>query len=200
MLIYRATNKINNKAYIGLAQDFEVRKNKHIADAESGVLKYYFYNAMRKYGAESFEWDILAECDTREEASDLEVELIAKHDTFHNGYNSTTGGERGWDITDETRAKMSESQTGRKHTKATRTKMSESAKGKPKTKEQKKKQSLAMSGKTPWNKGKTGVQVAWNKGKTGYKCKKRGPRSEETKRKIAESVKKRHAEGCYTGA
>ena len=75
-------------------------------------------------------------------------------------------------------------------------------------------------GNIPWNKGKTGLQVAWNKGKKlteeqkknmggplseehkrniglAQKGQKRKPRSEETKRKIAETVKKRHTEGCY---
>ena len=46
-------------------------------------------------------------------------------------------------------------------------KNSESHKGKHPSKESIRKNSEAHKGRTPWNKGKTGVQVAWNKGKTG---------------------------------
>lgn len=36
------------------------------------------------------------------------------------------------------------------------------------TDEMRKKLSLAKRGRAPWNKGKTGAQVAWNKGMAGY--------------------------------
>lgn len=58
-------------------------------------------------------------------------------------------------------------------------KYSEAHKGIPRTEEQNQHHSKVMKGKTPWNKGKTGVQVAWNKGKTGGRC------LDEIKRKIS---------------
>jgi len=73
-------------------------------------------------------------------------------------------------------------------------KFSEEQKAKLKKKmtpEIKKKISLFKKGTIPWNKGKTGLrrksgQVAWNKGKVGLQ-----KHSEETKRKIAESNRRR---------
>jgi hypothetical protein len=57
------------------------------------------------------------------------------------------------------------------------------------------KMSLLKRGIVPWNKGKTGLyrkggQIAWNKGKTGLQ-----KHSEETKRKIAESNRRRKKSG-----
>jgi hypothetical protein len=45
-----------------------------------------------------------------------------------------------------------------------RSAISKSLKGKLKTDDQRKKQSESMKGTIPWNKDKTGAQVAWNKG------------------------------------
>ena len=57
--------------------------------------------------------------------------------------------------------------------------------------ETKRKQSEAHMGIPPWNKGKTGVQIAWNKGKTGVQVSwnKGKTTPEETRKKISESKK-----------
>ena len=95
MLVYKATNKHTGKAYIGLTETMlELRIQRHWAErlhAENNKFK----NALKKYGREGFDWEVLRECKTFEEMNDYEVAYIAMYDTFHNGYNSTTGGYNG---------------------------------------------------------------------------------------------------------
>jgi predicted GIY-YIG superfamily endonuclease len=55
-LIYKATNKVNGKSYIGLTtQDFETRKNQHIYNALNNFSTGVFAKAIIKYGQENFE-------------------------------------------------------------------------------------------------------------------------------------------------
>ena len=152
-IIYRATNKINNKSYIGFTSiGLGVRQRKHYSDASKGS-PYHFHNALRKYKKDDWNWEILTECGTREEAGELEIELIAKHDTFKKGYNSTTGGD-----------------SGRKVSKETKRKISQALMNVPKTANHRKNLSIATRGENnprygipSWNKG----MPALNKGKTG---------------------------------
>ncbi|KKK93059.1 hypothetical protein LCGC14_2696650 [marine sediment metagenome] len=67
---------------------------------------------------------------------------------------------------------------GKTHSEESRRKLSDSQTGKSLPEETKQK----MRGRIPWNKGKTGVQTPWNKGKTGVY-------SEATKRKLSEANK-----------
>lgn len=96
----------------------------------------------------------------------------------------------------------------KKHSEKTKKKISNTKKGiatrfGPHSEKTKKNISIAKSGKPNPHKGKTGLWGGWTQSekqkeaarKNGLanKGKKRGPRSEETKRKIAESQRKRHA-------
>lgn len=95
--IYKATNKINGKSYIGQSIDFEHRKHTHIHRRD----KYcdpnsLFHKALDKYGEENFEWEILAEIPGKEFANAFEREMIRKYNTYKpNGYNLTKGGDGG---------------------------------------------------------------------------------------------------------
>ncbi len=95
MLIYKATNTINNKSYIGLTSStLPERKYTHHTDARSGS-PFPFHRALRVHtNVDVWKWEILDECDTEEEASDLEIKYIAEHNTFKAGYNATSGGLR----------------------------------------------------------------------------------------------------------
>lgn len=87
--IYKITNKVNNKSYIGQTRytvEFRWRQHQHKKDNT------YFHNAIRKYGVENFIVEILEECDYKDLDS-KEIYYIAKYDTFNNGYNMTFGGE-----------------------------------------------------------------------------------------------------------
>lgn len=90
--IYKATNKINNKAYIGFASKWPNRKYCHRSLSRNGT-KVKFYNAIRKYGWDSFVWEVLYQNTDKEHTlNTMESFYITKHDTINNGYNMTPGG------------------------------------------------------------------------------------------------------------
>lgn len=99
MIIYKATNKINNKSYIGqTTQKFESYLRNHITNAihnidiRKGQPK-KFYRAIRKYGSDNFEWSIIYQADSISDLNKKEMYYIEKYDSFHNGYNNSIGGE-----------------------------------------------------------------------------------------------------------
>lgn len=147
--IYRITNTINGKTYIGKHSTNNL-EDKYMG---SGVI---IKKAINKYGIENFKKEYLAFCDTEEKLNWLEKFYIKKFNTCDSniGYNLTKGGEGllGYVCSDETKEKISKSKTGKTH------------KGFPHTEESKNKISKAKMGSTPWNKGKKGLQTAWNKG------------------------------------
>jgi len=112
MIIYKATNKINNMIYIGQTKfDLEKRIKSHKDKSRISIA--YFPNAIRKYGVENFEWKIIRYCKTKEELNKQEKYYIKIYNTkIPNGYNLGSGGEGGdyW--------------LGRKHTKEAKQKMS----------------------------------------------------------------------------
>lgn len=91
--IYKATNKVTGKSYIGFDSSWPKRKERHRENAEynrSGK----FYDAIRKYGWETFEWSILYQSvDKQHTLNEMESHFIKQYDTFNNGYNMTEGGE-----------------------------------------------------------------------------------------------------------
>jgi len=94
MIIYRAINTLNGKVYIGLTSlSLEKRKTAHYWQARSSTKNYHFYNAIRKYGWDAFEWEEIDKADTYEDLLELEIRYIAEYDSFNSGYNSTLGGE-----------------------------------------------------------------------------------------------------------
>jgi group I intron endonuclease len=127
---YKMTNLINGKVYVGKTNNTGVRWNAHKSRANSPNDSRYNYPvscAIRKYGAENFEFDILISCKTELEINAYEEYYIALYRSNINkygkdfGYNLTDGGEGtvGWKHTDGTRKKMSASHTGMKHTEET---------------------------------------------------------------------------------
>ena len=64
--IYKITNKINNKIYIGQSVNIEQRFYTHCSDAMNKTDNNYFHNAIRKYGAESFLIETVENCDDNE--------------------------------------------------------------------------------------------------------------------------------------
>lgn len=101
-LVYSFTNKTNQKMYIGMTtRTIDERIKSHIYEAYNPSSLVYdtpFKRAIRKYGMEGFEVEVLYDGLTRDEAIKLEKELILKHQTYYkyknsNGYNATIGGE-----------------------------------------------------------------------------------------------------------
>jgi hypothetical protein len=92
--IYKITNRINNKSYIGKTRrGIEERFKEHIADSKrERCEKRPLYSAFRKYGVENFDIELVEEVDDNE-LSDREIYWIEYYDTYHNGYNATKGGD-----------------------------------------------------------------------------------------------------------
>lgn len=92
--IYKITNTINQKAYIGkTVNSIEQRWKEHRKDYKRKQCeKRPLYDAMNKYGIENFTIELIEEVDIKE-LSDKEVYWIGYYDTYKNGYNATLGGD-----------------------------------------------------------------------------------------------------------
>lgn len=112
--VYKHTNKMNGKVYIGItSREPEVRW----ANGNGYWSNKHFYNAIKKYGWENFDHEILCESLSESEAKERETHFISIYGAFgENGYNQTEGGEgcRGWKMNDEQKKKISVALTGRK--------------------------------------------------------------------------------------
>ena len=84
----------NGKIYIGQTNNFSGRMAEHKSNSKWRKTK--LYNSIRKYGWEAFTKEIIAECDTRENANILEESLILKYKaTGYKGLNTRTTAEGG---------------------------------------------------------------------------------------------------------
>lgn len=95
--IYKITNKINKKSYIGQSKNIEHRWIAHKSESRLSYNPQYNYSihkAFRKYGIENFTFEII-ENTTPAELNDKEKYWIEYYDSYNNGYNETTGGEAG---------------------------------------------------------------------------------------------------------
>lgn len=93
--IYKITNNINNKSYIGKSIKIEQRWKNHIFGAMSPKVSIEQCTPLqadiRKFGIENFTFQVLELCD-KEELNENETKWIKKLNTFENGYNRTLGG------------------------------------------------------------------------------------------------------------
>lgn len=93
--IYKITCNINNKVYIGQSVQIEQRFKNHIINYNNKNLKDYntkFYRALRKYGIENFNFEIIEKLGSTDLLDEREIYWISFYDSFKNGYNSTSGG------------------------------------------------------------------------------------------------------------
>lgn len=93
--IYKVTNQLNNKVYIGQSEDIYKRWEAHKVRAYNEKYQYKFYEAVRKYGLENFVFTIIELCDF-ERLDEREQYWIKYYDSYNNGYNSTEGGDTLW--------------------------------------------------------------------------------------------------------
>lgn len=102
--IYKITNKINGKTYIGQSEDIERRFKHH-----KGIYSdFAIHRAFKKYGIDNFTFEVLYECPI-EEMNKWETFFITIFGSLSpNGYNLNMGGD-GKEVSEETKKKMSES-------------------------------------------------------------------------------------------
>ena len=147
-IIYRATNLINNKVYIGqTTSTLDQRIKQHYAKRNDGS---YFHNALKKYGVDGFSWEIIDQAENEEELIEKEIYWIAYYESFidkSKGYNSTSGGETSKSVSDEVKLKISTKNKGKVISEETKEKLRQALTGRKVSEETRKKQSKALSGK-----------------------------------------------------
>ena len=134
MIIYKTTNKINGKIYIGQT------KRSWVGYLGSGRV---LSKAISKYGKENFEREVLCECTTQDELDEMEKYWIKKLNSTNRdiGYNVEDGGLNGTsgEVPQEIRDRIRRTLKGRKRP--------------PFSESWKENISRGKMGSTPWNKG-----------------------------------------------
>lgn len=88
--IYKITNKINGKMYIGqTVNTVKFRFQRHINDAYNGK-EMAISRAIRKYGHDNFTVEIIEECE-KENLDEREIYWIKYYNSVKIGYNMTDG-------------------------------------------------------------------------------------------------------------
>lgn len=108
--VYKITNIITNKCYIGVDSYFPKRLKQHQSLLLSNKHRNkYLQSSYNKHGKDNFTFELLENCETRESMLDREIELISKYNSLENGYNHTIGGEGsfGYKHSEEPISKMS---------------------------------------------------------------------------------------------
>lgn len=185
MIIYRITNTITQKSYIGQTKNsLKERWYHHCYDAFKRKNKNFkIYNAIRKYGTESWILETLENIEDINLLNEREQYWIKRYDTFHNGYNSTTGGDGGKIVSLETKEKMSKSRKGFKHSEESKLKMKLSHTGTIQTYETKQKKRKIMLENNPTK--NINVRKKISEKKKGHIV------SEETRQKISDTFKRK---------
>lgn len=90
MYLYRITNIVNNKKYIGITNNYKKRWSNHKCGNSKSMI---IAKAIKKYGKENFLFEIIEKNLTLEEANQKEIEYINLEQTLApNGYNISKGG------------------------------------------------------------------------------------------------------------
>lgn len=98
-LVYKITNQLTNKSYIGwTSQTLDSRWLQHKKLAQKNQDNRPFYNAIRKYGVDCWITEILAITEDKTVAKQKEIEYIQLFESYDHGYNATRGGDGNNDI------------------------------------------------------------------------------------------------------
>lgn len=184
--IYKITNSVNGKVYIGQSINMKARWKDHINtlnrnDSHSILLQ----RAWNKYGGENFYFEILELC-AEDMLDEIETKYIELYDARNIGYNIEPGGNSNKYLSEATKQKIREAHLGRRHSTETRRKMSESRTG----------INNGMYGKTHSEESKRKMSAA-KKGKSGHPCsekQKEAARRANTGKVVSEETRKRLSE------
>lgn len=118
--IYKATNLLTGKPYIGFDSAWPNRQKEHLRQAfqpKSSSYPTVFHKAIREFGPKSFKWEVLyTSPDIKHTLNVMESRFIQEHNSHHlygNGYNMTLGGNGSIIHSHEEIVKMGEAQRKR---------------------------------------------------------------------------------------
>lgn len=110
MIIYKVTNLVNQKVYIGQSiNSLDHRKNQHYKESKYHLNDTtYFHNALRKYPKDSFTWEIIEELFSVDELNFREIYWINYYQSTdkEKGYNLKYGGNNGGKCCESTKRKI----------------------------------------------------------------------------------------------
>lgn len=90
MYVYKITNDVNDKVYIGQTiNSIQERFKRHINSAINNELNTHFARAIRKIGPEHFTIELIDTAESQEELTEKEYYWIHYYDSTHKGYNET---------------------------------------------------------------------------------------------------------------
>lgn len=140
--IYKITNKINGKIYIGQTVNAIKRWSQHKTAARNNKPTQIIHHALIKYGIENFVFDVIACCLDQNAANEAETTIVKQEDSYvsiNKGYNVSNGGanapktevwknmmrehlknigfQSGHEVSKDTRIAVSIANTGRVHSK-----------------------------------------------------------------------------------
>jgi hypothetical protein len=140
--IYKITNLVNGKVYIGQAKNIYLRWLEHKCRLRNNYNDCeYLQRAWNKYKEENFKFSVLEECSIEElnRKEHYWCVLLNSHNK-EKGYNIRPTDENGkYLVSDDTKQKLSKINKGRKFLESRNIKISISKKGKPRDEETKRK-------------------------------------------------------------
>ena len=93
--IYSAYCVVTKQHYIGFDSKWPNRRSDHKRESQKNN-NIKFYNAIKKYGWDSFVWNVIYQSkDGKHCLNVMEPHFITEYDSIKNGYNTTSGGNRG---------------------------------------------------------------------------------------------------------
>jgi group I intron endonuclease len=175
--IYRITNLVNGKKYVGetALKDPLKRWKSHLHSIREGRGCPLLKKAVEKHGVENFKFEVICEC-SHEERYDKEKEFIASENSLvPHGYNVLKGGPCGGFV-------------GKKHSEETIAKMSEATKRIMGEMSAERKKEIYSSEKRK----RTGFKMSESAKRKLSEQRKGQKSSDETKKKVSEGLKKYH--------
>lgn len=185
--LYKITNQLNSKVYIGQSNKEKERWRQHKYFARTNPVQ-YIHQAMSKYGIGNFTYEVIAVCRDSNDANETEKLLISQYNSRVKdyGYNLALGGVASWN---RGLPKEQQPMYGKKQSEFQKQRMSEVHKGKvmpPCSEETKKKMSNKRLGRVLSKEWIEKISIG-NRGKT---------RSEETKLKLSISQSNKTGENA----
>jgi group I intron endonuclease len=199
--IYKITNTINNKFYIGSSVNIRARITNHRSQLNRGVHdNNHLQRAWDKYGEKSFKVELIKECNDEEllyeEQKYLDKIGVGENPNCYNIAKSAFAPTLGRELSNETKRKIGNANKGKMHTEETKAILSKKHTGKTLSKEHRHKMSISRTGRVCTKETRNKISDAL----TGIK------RTDETRQKLREShigieisqeQRKKMAEGNY---